>query len=97
MKLDKRIELTILYETYHSQLTKKQCEIFELYYEDDYTIIEICEMLAITKNGVYNSLKKTEVKLEQLEKQLRIVSNRNDNINLLSEAGIDQQLIKKIK
>ncbi len=51
MKLNERLELTELYEIYKPLLTAKQSNIFEMYYDDDYSINEICEILDITKNG----------------------------------------------
>ncbi len=96
MNLSKRLYITSLYEIYNELLTLKQRQIFELYYEDDYSINEICEVLQITKNGVYNSLKQTENKLISFEQKLMIKQKYEQNIKLLSDEQIDIRIINKI-
>lgn len=97
MNLNKRLELTNLYQIYNLLLTSKQCQIFEMYYEDDYSINEICEILQITKNGVYNSLKQTEKKLIDFEQKLQINAKYETNVQLLEAAGVDVEIINQIK
>ncbi len=97
MKLKTRLELDRLYQTYQNMLTDKQQQIFELYIDDDYSIIEICEMLNITKNGVYNSLKQTEKKLRNLEQELQIVDKHESNISMLRKYKINEEIIAQIK
>lgn len=97
MKLNQRLELTELYEIYKLLLTEKQSNIFEMYYDDDYSINEICEILAITKNGVYNSLKQTEKKLHDFEQKLEINKRYNDNCQYLRTKGIDEEIISGLK
>ncbi len=97
MKLKTRLELDRLYQTYQNMLTDKQQQIFELYIDDDYSIIEICEMLNITKNGVYNSLKQTEKKLRNLEQALQIVDKHESNIAMLRKYKINEEIIAQIK
>lgn len=97
MNLNTRLKLSELYEIYNSLLTNKQCQIFELYYDDDYSINEICEMLEITKNGVYNSLKQTEKKLFDFETKLQINTKYHDNIEFLKAQNINDEIISKIK
>lgn len=97
MKLNERLELSELYEIYKVLLTTKQCQIFEMYHEDDYSINEICDILDITKNGVYNSLKQTEKKLIDLEAKLLINKKYQDNCQYLVGKGISQEIIDGIK
>lgn len=95
--INKRIYLSKLFAIYGSQLTAKQRDIFINYYEEDQSINEICELLEITKNGVYNSLKQTETKLEKMETDLKIYQHLNENRELLQKYKIDDEIIKQIK
>lgn len=97
MNLNQRLELNQLYEIYKLMLTDKQCQIFEMYHEDDYSINEICEILDITKNGVYNSLKQTEKKLLDLENKLLINQKYHDNCQWLKSKDVDSEIINGIK
>lgn len=97
MKLDERIELVELYEIYGSLLTDKQRRIFEMYYDDDYSINEICEVLGITKNGVYNSLKATEQKILNYEQKLEILTKYRQNCDHLQKNNVSEHIIKGIK
>lgn len=68
-----------------------------MYYDNDYSINEICEILNITKNGVYNSLKQTEKKLKTYEQKLKICEKYKHNCQLLNAAGVSEEIINKIK
>lgn len=96
-ELNQRIYLDKLFSIYQSQLTSKQIEIFINYYEEDLSINEICDLLNITKNGVYNSLKSTESKLLKLETQLQIYSRWKNNCELLKKNDVADEIINQIK
>lgn len=97
MNLNKRLYINELYQIYNQLLTKKQCQIFEMYYDDDYSINEICDILSITKNGVYNSLKQAESKLNDYEQKLQIKQKYDANCELLEDNKISSDIINKIR
>lgn len=59
-----------LYDLYRKILTDKQQIHFEMYYFKDMTFEEIALKQDISKNAVYDSIKKTESILENLEKKI---------------------------
>ena len=66
---------------YIELLTKKQQEIMTLYYYDNYSLSEIAEQLEISRNGVYDSLKKSEELIEKYESLLHLSTNCNKRMH----------------
>lgn len=56
-----------LFELYGKLLPKSQIEVGNLYFNENLTISEIADNLSITRQAVYDSLKKTEAKLLDFE------------------------------
>ena len=56
--LEKSIYINELYDLYGSLLTKKQQEMIELYYCEDFSLSEISEQFNVSRNAVYDCLKK---------------------------------------
>jgi predicted DNA-binding protein YlxM (UPF0122 family) len=72
IELEKSLYINELYDLYGSLLTKKQQEIIELYYCDDLSLSEISEQLNVSRNAIYDCLKKGIKQLENYEKELRL-------------------------
>lgn len=70
--LQKSIELNGLYDLYQNLLTEKQRGYFESYYFDDYSITEISENNNVSRNAVHDQLKRTVIKLTDLETKLKL-------------------------
>lgn len=70
--LEKKDYYNTLYSYYKSLLTDKQQAIFSSYYEDDYSLSEIAENLKISRNAVWDTLKKVIDKLEEYESKLNL-------------------------
>ena len=60
MNIEKMVEIGLLFEQYKELLTDKQREIVSLYYEEDYSLGEISENLNVSRQGVYDALKRSE-------------------------------------
>ncbi|MFV0314322.1 MAG: YlxM family DNA-binding protein [Anaerotignum sp.] len=65
--------LTLLYDFYGELLTEKQKQVFELHYQNDLSLSEIGEELAISRQAVRDQLKRTEKILIGYEEKLRLV------------------------
>ena len=74
MDLEKMIEVGQLFQLYRNLLTDKQKEIVSLYYEEDYSLGEISENLNVSRQGVYDTLKRSEKTMRDYEKKLHLVS-----------------------
>ena len=85
MNIDKMVEIEILYSQYSSLLTEKQREIISLYYEEDYSLGEISQFLNISRQSVYDSLKRSEKSLREYEEKLEMVSKSKKIEELLNK------------
>ena len=63
--LEKKSYYNILYGFYQNLLTEKQKLIFEDYYYEDFSLSEIAENHEISRNAVFDTLKKVEKALDK--------------------------------
>ena len=73
ISMSKEYRIAILMDTYGNLLTDKQRDFMELYYYEDLSLSEIAEHEKITRQGVYDSIKRAEQTLSELEQKLGIV------------------------
>lgn len=71
--MEKLFKVNNYFDFYGKLLTPKQYQIIELYYLNDYSLSEVAEYLDITRQGVFDTLKRAEEKLFNYEKQLALV------------------------
>ena len=64
--MDKKIEISMLWQIYGALLTEKQKE----YYNEDLSLAEIAQNDGITRQGVRDIIKKGEKKLFEYEEKL---------------------------
>lgn len=71
--LEKTIEISMLYDFYSQLLTEKQQEMIDLYYNQDFSLGEIAEVFEVSRQAVYDTLKRTEKILYEYEDKLKLV------------------------
>lgn len=72
--IDKKAYYAILFEYYKELLTDKQIETFICYYNEDYSLAEIAEEFNISRNAVWDTLKKVVILLKYYEDKLKLYS-----------------------
>lgn len=72
MEIEKNYRINSLFEFYQPLLTKKQNDYLELYYGDDYSLGEIAENFHVSRQAVYDNIKRTESILEDYEQKLHL-------------------------
>lgn len=85
--MDKILEKTLLYDFYGELLTERQKKICESYYLHDLSLAEISENISVSRQAVYDSLKRSEKQLYYYEEKLNLVSR------FLEQKGIIQKIV----
>jgi predicted DNA-binding protein YlxM (UPF0122 family) len=92
--MDKVIRMTLLYDFYGPLLTERQQKFIDLYYGNDYSLGEIAENYGVSRQAVYDTLKRAENILVNYENKLGLIEKflmqRNklaEIARLLEEAG----------
>ena len=75
MEIEKTNRMNTLFEFYATLLTDKQMNYIELYYADDYSLAEIAEEFGVSRQAVYDNVKRTEKTLEAYEMKLHMYSD----------------------
>ena len=75
MELEKTTQMNLLVEFYGSLLTDKQLEYMELYYGDDYSLGEIAEEFDVSRQAVYDNIRRSAKLLENYEEKLHLVAD----------------------
>ena len=61
-------KMSLLLDYYGSLLTEKQKSYFDLYYNQDFSLGEIAEQEGISRQGVHDTISRTEAILLEIEK-----------------------------
>jgi predicted DNA-binding protein YlxM (UPF0122 family) len=101
MEIEKNNRINSLFEFYSTLLTEKQMNYIELYYADDYSLGEIAEEFQVSRQAVYDNIRRTEKLLEGYEQKLHLFSNyivRKQYLDeIRSKYSDDPQLIEIIE
>ena len=68
--LEKMNRINVLYDFYGPLLTEKQQTFLQCYFQDDYSLGEIAAEFEISRQAVYEHLKRAEQTLEDYERKL---------------------------
>ncbi len=82
--LEKTTRLTYLFDFYQSLLTPKQKSYMSLYYLDDFSLGEIAEEYNVSRQAVYDNIKRTDAMLEQYEEKLLLFQKFQERQLLMS-------------
>ena len=96
--MDEVCEISLLLDFYGQLITKRQFEILDLHYNSDYSLGEIAEQLNISRQGVYDNIKKGKAALNRLEEKLGLIGRFSEQKNRAKEIlvlldGIDSALL----
>lgn len=103
MDIVKNNRMNSLFEFYAPLLTSKQYQYLQLYYGDDYSLGEIAEEFNVSRQAVYDNIRRTEHILEDYEDKLHLLQNyelRNQKVDILQNYLLktysDDQYLQKL-
>lgn len=83
--LDKTTRFILLYDFYQDLLTEKQRQYAELYFEDDLSLSEIAEEFGITRQAVYEHIKRSGLLLDEYESKLKLLDKYEKRKKILDD------------
>src|SRR5699024_3493162 len=75
----------MLYDFYYKLLTKKQQSYMEMYYREDYSLGVISELTNVSRQAVYDTIKRTEQLLQSYEVHLSLYSKFKTRQQLIED------------
>ncbi|QNQ83859.1 transcriptional regulator [Lactobacillus sp. PV037] len=94
-ELEKNEMLASLYAYYGELLTKGQQNYFEDYYYNDLSLGEIAENHSVSRQAVYDNLKRSSKALKKYEDTLHLQKEYVETGKLVSQISIDLKSNKK--
>lgn len=90
MSFDDIAQVSLLYDFYGQLLTKRQQQVMELYYEENFSLSEIAAEFSISRQGVHDTLKNAEKALRNYEEKLGLVEKLQKSRQVIRQ--IDKEL-----
>lgn len=83
--LEKRVELSLLYDFYGALLKENQQRMFEASILEDYNFTEIAEEEGISRQGAYDAIKRASRQLRDYEEKLGLAARFDKQKELVKE------------
>lgn len=83
--IEKTLRMNYLFDFYQSLLTDKQRSYMDLYYLNDYSLGEIGEEYVVSRQAVYDNIKRTETMLEEYENKLHLLEKFQARSELIGQ------------
>lgn len=93
--MDDGLKLSLLLEFYGSMLTSRQQEMMNLHYNLDYSLAEIASLYKITRQGVFDNIRRGKATLLELENKLNLCGRFYENMKVIKMVLIYLDKIKK--
>ncbi|GGG12333.1 putative DNA-binding protein [Paenibacillus aceti] len=84
-KLEKTNRINLLFDFYETLLTEKQQTFLKYYFLDDFSLGEIANESGISRQAVYEHIKRAEEVLEAYEEKLGLLSKDEERSRMITE------------
>ena len=93
--LEKKEHVILLMDLYKDLLTDKQKEYLTLYYEEDLSLSEIANDLGVSRNAIYDNIKRAVKSLEKYESKLKLLEKHKQRLALIKKIEKENQRYTK--
>ena len=83
--LTRTTRINLLFDFYEPLLTEKQRTILAYYYHDDFSLGEIASEFNISRQAVYDNIRRAEQALETYERKLELLEKHEKREQLLGQ------------
>ena len=80
-----RLMQSMLLDFYGEMLTEKQRQCFDLHYNEDLSLSEIAEQSGISRQGVWDNIRRAEAAMEDMEEKTGLIRRFNETREALEE------------
>ncbi len=94
--MDKLIHYNMLFDIYKELFTENQQKIFKYYYEENYTLQEIGELMSVSRSFISKTINQVTDKLEYYEEKLSLLKIK-EKLNSLLDVEKEIDLQKEIQ
>jgi len=85
--IEKTTRINYLFDFYQPLLTPKQQNYMDMYYREDYSLGEISDLLQVSRQAVYDNIRRTETMLESYEDKLGLYDKFQKRAEILDKMG----------
>lgn len=90
--MEDRVEISLLMDLYNPLLTEKQCNIMDLYYNEDLSLAEIAELNKTSRQAIHDLIKRCYKLLVSYESKLNLlqksINRENKIVDILNNLKI---------
>lgn len=89
---DSTVMKSLLFDFYGELLTDKQREYFDLHYNEDLSLQEIAEQSGISRQGVWDNIRRAEAAMTEIEEKTGLVRRFSETKAALARlsSGLDE-------
>ena len=87
-KPQKNLEFSLLLDYYAPALTDKQRDILTMYYNEDLSLAEIAEQSGISRQAVWDNIRRAEAALQDIEEKTGLIRRFQETRRTLDELSV---------
>lgn len=91
-QLEKTQRVNLLLDCYSELLTDKQNLYLSYYYKEDLSLSEIASELGVSRNAVFDNLKRAVHSLEKYEEKLELVKKHEERLALIDKIENEESI-----